>query len=169
MFVEALIALTIDSKDISLQKYQKIISNQPTYKIEKNKDTYINLSLNTIVKLQNNLSNLIDVSKKFIPIHKQAFENNFDRWEIEESSYILPFIKKINYDTKKLTKEYLQLKKLIKRYSSLTTKLDELINLNNDIINFTNQYLTRAEEVDGASKFINNFISNNQEVLKELA
>jgi len=166
---ETLTALTIDSTDISLKQYQEIIANQPTYKIEKSKDTYINLSLDMKIEIQNDLLILIGEYKRFLPIHKQAFINNFDKWEIEESNNILSLIKTINNEGKKLNKEFYQLKRLIKRYSSLTSKIEELIKLNNDIINFTNQYLTRAKEADEASKFINNFVSNNQEVLKALA
>ena len=52
---------------------------------------------------------------------------------------------------------------------SLSSKVDELIQLHNEMIDFTIQYLQRAKEIDEASKFMNTFISNNQEVLEALA
>lgn len=169
MFAEALSALTINSTNVSLQEYQKVIANQPTYKIEKSKDTYLHLSENDKTEISNDLLVLINLNKKFVPIHEQAFINNFDRWEIEEGNTILSLINQTIDGKKKLNKKYIQLKKLVKGYPSLTSKIDALISLNNNMIKFTNQYLTRAKEADEASKFINNFISNNQEVLKALA
>jgi len=44
MFIDALSALAIDSRDVSLQEYQKVITKQSTYKIEKIKDDFLNLS-----------------------------------------------------------------------------------------------------------------------------
>ena len=169
MFAEALSALTINSTNVSLQEYQKVIANQPTYKIEKSKDTYLHLSENDKTEISNDLLILINVYKEFIPINEQAFINNFNNWEINESSNILFLVNSLINESRNLNKEYLKFKKIVKGYSSLSSKLDKLIDLNNNIIKFTNQYLTRAKEADEASKFINSFISNNQEVLKALA
>lgn len=169
MFIEALSALAIDSRDVSLQEYQKVITKQSTYKIEKIKDDFLNLSSEIRAKMSNDLSILIDEYKKFVPINEETFINNFDKWEIVESTNILLLVNTLLDESRKLNKEYLTLKKLTKRYTSISSKFDELISLNNDIINFTNQYLPRAKEADEASKFMNNFISNNQEVLEALA
>ena len=169
MFAEALTALAINNTDIPLQKYQEIIANQPTYKIEKSKDTYINLSKSLKSEINNFFLALIEFNSKFIPLHKEVFINNFDTWEIEEGSNILSLLNQTINTKKKLNVKYIRLKRLVKGHTSLTSKIDELISLNNDIIKFTNQYLTRAKEADEASKFINNFIANNQEVLKALA
>ena len=166
MFTSMLSALAINSSDIPLKEYQEIIKNQPTYKIENNRDEYINLSMNNKI---NTLLNFINFKKKILVIHKKVFINNFDRWEIEEAENILYSVNYIINENKKLNKKYLKLKKLIKGHPSLTSKIDELIQLNNDIIEFSSQYLTRAKEADEASKFINDFISNNQEVLNALA
>lgn len=169
MFTSMLSALAINSSDIPLKEYQEIIKNQPTYKIKNNRDEYINLSINNKIKINSTLSNLIDFYRELSSINKKIFINNFDRWEIEEAENILYSINYTINENKKLNKKYLKLKKLIKGHPSLTSKIDELIQLNNDIIEFSSQYLTRAKEADEASKFINDFISDNQEVLNALA
>jgi hypothetical protein len=169
MFAEALSALAINSTDIPLQKYQEIIAKQPTYKIEKSKDTYINLSKNLKMEINNFFLALIDFNAKFIPLHKEVFINNFDKWEIEEGQSTLSLVNQTINTKKKLNVKYIRLRRLVRGHTSLTTKIDELISFNEDIIKFTNHYLIRAKEADEASKFINDFISDNQEVLKALA
>ena len=169
MFTEFLSVLAISSTNIPVQKYQEIIANQPIYKIEKSKDKYVNISESLKTETNSSLYTLIKVYKKFIPLHKEVFINNFDNWELEEGDTILSLVKQTIDGNNKLNKQYIQLKKLVRGYPSLTSKIDELISLNNDMSEFTNQYLARAKEADEASKFINSFISNNQEVLKALA
>jgi len=169
MFAEVLSALAINNTDIPLQKYQEIIASQPTYKIEKSKDKYINLSENLKIEINKAFLILIELNTKFVPLHKEVFINNFDRWEIEEGDNILSLVNQTINRKKRLNEKYVKLQKLLKGHPSLTSKIEKLIKLNNDIIKFSRPYFTRAKEADEASKFINNFIANNQEVLKALA
>ena len=107
MFTQALTALAIDSTDISLTKYQEIVAKQPTYKIEKSKDTYLNLSPSMKTEMSNELSDMINGEQEFISIHKKIFVNNFDKWEIEESKELLSLIKNTINGNNEINKQYL--------------------------------------------------------------
>jgi len=168
MFIEVLSALAITNNRVSFQEYQNVIAKQPIYKIENN-NRYIKVA----EKLKNDtndfLVSFLESQKKSIPLEQDIFRNNFDRWEVEDSEVLFFGINEALNIKKELNKEYLRAKRYFKAYPSLSSKVDELILLNNDAIKFITQYLPRAKEADEASKFMNNFISNNQEVLDALA
>jgi len=169
MLTSALSAFFINSENISVNEYKNVIANQPKYKIEKNIYNNLILSEKDKKQINNDLSSLIEFKQKYISIHRKVFINNFDKWVIEESDSILSLVNFIINTSKVINREYTKLKKPFKNYPSITSKLDELINLNNEIIDFTKNYLARANKADEAYKFINNFIPMNQEVLKALA
>ncbi|CAA6817761.1 MAG: Unknown protein [uncultured Sulfurovum sp.] len=169
MLTEALSALAINSSDVSLEDYQKIIAKQPIYKIEKSKNKYVKVSEKLKNETNDFLVTFLESQRKNIPLAQEVFINNFDRWEVEDSDNLFFAINELLNIKKEFDKEYIRGKRHFKGYPSLSSKLDELIELNNGAIKFINEYLPRAKEADAASKFMNTFISNNQEVLEALA
>lgn len=169
MFTEALSVLAINSRDVSLQKYQEVIAKQPIYKIEKSKNKYFKVSEKLKCDTDDFLTTFLESQKKNLPLEQEIFINNFDRWAVEQSDDLFFLITtKLNIK-KELNIQYIRAKKRFKGYPSLSSKIDELMLLNNEEIKFVTQYLPRAKEADKASKFMNSFISNNQEVLESLA
>lgn len=170
MLIEALSTLVLNNNDISLNQYKQLIPQQSISKIERiKKNASYSLSQEAKNKINNHLLKLIDKYHNFIPLHKKSFLHNFDRWETEESKELLVLLNSVITGENKFIEALLKMKKHSKKYPSIIQKLDILISLNNDFLSFTKQYLQRAKEADQASKFMDSFITNNQEVLKALA
>ncbi len=169
MLVEALSVLMMNTSNVSLDEYKYIAENQPKSKIEKNKNYDFSLTAKEKEYINNICQNIIEKVSLFRDYNEEVLKNNFERWEIEEASNLLSLIKYIIIENIEIITFLEKEVKLYKKYTSITNKLKQISQITKEIADFNKQYLQRAKEADEASKFMDTFLLENQEVLEALA
>ena len=169
MLVEALSVLMMNTSNVSLDEYKYIAENQPKSKIEKNTKYDFFLTIKEKDNLNNISHEFIETISLFRDYKEEVFKNNFERWEIEEASNLLSLLKYTISENSKMAILWTKEIKHYKKYPSIAEKAKQISQIHKEIADFNKQYLQRAKEADEASKFMDTFLVENQEVLEALA
>lgn len=169
MLAEVLSALMINRSNVSLDEYRTVLENQPKSKIEQNKNYDFFLTSQEKEHLNSISQELIETMSLFRDYNEEVFKSNFERWEIKEASNLLSLVKDIIDEHSEISSLWEKEAKYYKKYPSIADKNRQISQIHKEIVDFTREYLKRAKEADEASKFMDRFVVDNQEVLDALA
>ncbi len=168
--IAALTALSINNTDVSITDYQNTIKSINLGKNHSfNKTTYFYLDEKEKEHLKKFGLAMLKQLKEYQVINEKVFQNNFDRWIVQEGDLAEMVVDDFLKISSEQQKGFAKVSKKYRQYPSLAKLLQETSDIHKKIYDFTMQYKVRAKEAKETSSFMTMFIGNNQQVLKALA